>query len=53
MIDSTVEVFPGNSAVKILAMQETWEMWVQTLCQENPLEKEMGTDPSILAWEIP
>ena len=32
------------------AMQETW---VQSLGQEDPLEKEMATHYSILAWEIP
>ena len=31
-------------------MQETW---VQSLSQEDPLEEEMATHPSILAWEIP
>ena len=31
-------------------MQETW---VQFLDQEDPLEKEMATYSSILAWEIP
>ena len=29
------------------------EMWVQTLGQEGPLEKEMATQSSILAWEVP
>ena len=29
------------------------EMWVQFMGQENPLEKEMATHSSILAWEIP
>ena len=29
------------------------EMWVQPLSQEDPLEKEMATHASILAWEIP
>ena len=33
----------------LLAMQETW---VQSLRWEDPLEKEMATHPSILAWEI-
>ena len=33
-----------------LAMQETW---VLSLGQEDPLEKEMATHSSILAWEIP
>ena len=32
------------------AKQETW---VQSLDQEDPLEKEMGTHFGILAWEIP
>ena len=32
------------------AMQETW---VQSLDQEDPLEKEMATHFIILAWEIP
>ena len=31
-------------------MQETW---VQFLGQEDPLEKEMATHSSILAWRIP
>ena len=29
------------------------EMWVQSLDWEDPLEKEMATHTSILAWEIP
>ena len=29
------------------------EIWVQTLGWENPLEKGMATQSSILAWEIP
>ena len=32
------------------AMQETW---VRSLGQEDPLEKEMATHSSILAWENP
>ena len=32
------------------AMRETW---VQSLGQEDPLEKEMATHSSILAWKIP
>ena len=30
-----------------------WETWVQSLGQENPLEKGMATHSSILAWRIP
>ena len=29
------------------------EMWVQSLDQEDPLEKEMVTHSSTLAWRIP
>ena len=43
--------FPGGSVVKNLpAMQE---MHIQYLGWEDPLEKEMATHSSILAWEIP
>ena len=30
-----------------------WETWVQSLGREDPLEKGMATDFSILAWRIP
>ena len=30
-----------------------WETWVRALGQEDPLEKEMATHSSILAWRIP
>ena len=29
-----------------------WETWVQSLDWEDPLEKEMATHSSILAWRI-
>ena len=29
------------------------ETWVRSLGQEDPLEKEMATHSSILAWKIP
>ena len=34
-------------------MQEMWEMLICSLDQEDPLEEEMATHSSILAWEIP
>ena len=34
-------------------MQETQETWVQSLGRKDPLEGEMITHCSILAWEIP
>ena len=49
--DRWIQGFPGNSVVKNLpAIQETK---VQSLGQEDPLEKEMATHSSILPWEIP
>ena len=43
--------FPGVSVVKNLpAMKENW---VGSLGQEGPLEKEIATHSSILAWRIP
>ena len=33
--------------------QETQEMRIRSLCWEDPLEKEMVTHSSILAWKIP
>ena len=30
-----------------------WETWVESLGQEDSLEKEMATHSSILAWQIP
>ena len=44
-------IFPVAQSVKSLpAMQETQ---VQFLGWEDPLEKEMATHSSILAWRIP
>ena len=43
--------FPGGSVVNnLLAIQE---MKVQSLDWEDPLDKEMATHSSILAWRIP
>ena len=36
-----------------LPLQETQETWVRSLNQEDPLEGEMATHSSILAWKIP
>ena len=34
-------------------MQETQEIWVPSLGWEDPLQQDMATHFSILAWEIP
>ena len=46
--------FPSDSPVKNLpVIQDMLEMWVQSLGQEDPMEKEMATHSSILPWKIP
>ena len=46
-----LEGSPNGSAVNNLPVKQ--EAWVRSLGQEDPLEKEMATHPSILAWENP
>ena len=51
----SIYTFMGASLVaqrvkRLPAMQETW---VRSLGQEDPLEKEMATHSSTLAWKIP
>jgi len=43
--------FPGGSVVKSLPAKQETEVW--SLGQEDPLEKEMATHSSILAWRTP
>ena len=40
--------FPRNLVKNLPAVQETW---VQFLDWEDPLEKEMATHSTVLAWE--
>ena len=39
----------AQTVKRLPAMQETW---VQSLGQKDPLEKEMATHSSIIAWRI-
>ena len=46
--------FPGDSDGKNLpVMQEMQKTWVQSLGWEDPLEEEIATHSSTLAWKIP
>ena len=48
---ASIKCFPGGAVVKnLLSIQEKW---IQSLGWEDPLEKEMATHSSILAWRIP
>ena len=40
-------------AQRVKRLPATWETWVRSLGWEDPLEKEMATHSSILAWRIP
>ena len=40
----------AQTVKRLPTMRETW---VWSLSQEDPLEKEMATHSSILAWKIP
>ena len=50
MLKSIIASLVAQLVKNLPAMQETW---VQSLDQEDLLEKEMPTRSSILAWEIP
>ena len=47
--------YPWASLVgqRLKRLPAMWETWVQSLGWEDPLEKEMATHSSILAWRIP
>ena len=40
-------------AQRLKCLPAMWETWVRSLGGEDPLEKEMATHSSILAWRIP
>ena len=50
LVRKTVFSLVAQTIKNLPALQETW---VRSLGQEDPLEKEMATHSSILAWRIP
>ena len=40
-------------AQTVKSLPAIWETWVRSLGQEDPLQKEMATHSSTLAWKIP
>ena len=40
-------------AQRVKCLLAMWETWVRSLGREDPLEKEMATHSSTLAWKIP
>ena len=52
-IGSSAEILVFLVAQMVKHLLIMWETWVQSLGQEDLLEKEMATHFSILAWKIP
>ena len=50
ILSSTADETVAQMVKNLPALQETW---VQSLSQEDPLEKGMATHSGILAWENP
>ena len=49
---------PSGSGASLVAqlvknLPAMWEIWVQSLGWEDPLEEGMATHSTILAWRIP
>ena len=40
-------------AQRVKRLPARWETWVRSLGQEDPVEEEMATHSSILAWRTP
>ena len=53
MLQTQTRLSNGSAVKKPPGMQETKEMQVRSLGQEDPLEEEVATHSSILAREIP
>ena len=47
------EMIGSLVAQMINSLPAMWETWVRSLGWEDPLEKEMATHSSTLAWRIP
>ena len=49
-----LHLFMASLAAQMIKnLPALWETWVQFLGQEDPLEKEMATSSSNLAWRSP
>ena len=46
-------IYASHIAQSAKHLPAMWETWVQFLGREDPLEREMATHSSILAWRIP
>ena len=46
-------IHPSLVAQMVKHLSTMWEIWVRSLGQKDPLEKEMAPHSSTLAWKIP
>ena len=53
VITLTLQMRASLVAQRLKRLPARRETWVQSLGQEDPLEKEMATHSDIFAWEIP
>ena len=52
-LDLVFPIIASQVAQIVKKSPAMWETWVQSLSWEDPLEEEMATHSSILAWRIP
>ena len=52
MISSKVSSRASLVPQMVKSLPAMWETWVRSLGQEDPLEKEMATHSSLLAWRV-
>ena len=54
-IRMVVKASPGAFLVaqRVKRLPSMWETWVRSLARDDPLEKEMATHSSTLAWKMP
>ena len=55
LVQTVAALVPTSSGAARMGknLPAMWETRVQSLCQEDPLEKGMATHSTILAWRIP
>ena len=53
LLISKFEIRASLVAQTVKSLPAIWETWVQFIGQEDPLEKEIATHSSVLAWEFP
>ena len=53
-MNTCIQIYQASLvAQRLKRLPKMRETWVQSLGQEDPLEKEMATHSSTLAWKIP